>query len=214
MNTRAFDFSCPHCGQVYQLKSRRQWSEARIVDAAYEAMVAAIRKDSTPNLVVMQYSQEWRVQNILLVPRFFFTESIIEKRKPLGPQARRAGWVGCNILLRDVPPDGKLHMVINEQVLARATVREQFRRVSPIAQLSIDRRGWTLDVLRLVRNLGKTEFSLAEVYQFEGELANLHPRNRNIRPKIRQQLQFLRNLGLLEFRGQGRYSLRSPDVSG
>lgn len=207
-NTRAFDFRCPECGQLYQLKSRQGWSEERVVDAAYEAMVAAIRSDRTPNLVVMQYSPTWRVQNVLLVPRFFFTESIIEKRKPLGPQARRAGWVGCNILLGAVPAEGKLRLVADEQVLPKAVIRASFLRLSPLAQLGIERRGWTLDVLRVVQRLGRAEFSLADVYQFEDELADLHPDNRNVRPKIRQQLQTLRDLGLIEFRGRGEYALR------
>jgi type II restriction enzyme len=35
----------------------------------------------------------------------------------------------------------------------------------------------------------------------------LHPLNRNIRPKIRQQLQVMRDHGVLEFLGQGRYRI-------
>ena len=86
-------------------------------------------------------------------------------------------------------------------------VREQFQRVQPLANLGVNLRGWTLDVLKVVRRLGKREFSLAEVYQFEHELASLHPDNQNVRPKIRQQLQILRDVGLLEFEGQGHYKL-------
>jgi type II restriction enzyme len=33
----------------------------------------------------------------------------------------------------------------------------------------------------------------------------LHPQNRNIEAKIRQQLQMLRDHGLIEFLGNGRY---------
>ena len=208
-NTRAIDFRCPECGQFYQLKSRQTWSEDRIIDAAYDAMIAAIRKDETPNLVVMQYAPRWRVQNVLLVPHFFFTESMIEKRKPLGPQARRAGWVGCNILLREVPAEGKLRMVANEQVLPKASIRAGFLRLSPLARLGVESRGWTLDVLRVVQRLGVAEFSLADVYEHECELARLHPDNHNVQAKIRQQLQVLRDLGLIEFHGRGQYGLRS-----
>ncbi len=34
-----------------------------------------------------------------------------------------------------------------------------------------------------------------------------YPNNKNVRPKIRQQLQVLRDLGLIEFEGQGKYTL-------
>jgi type II restriction enzyme len=71
-----------------------------------------------------------------------------------------------------------------------------------------DQRGWTLDVLNVVRYLRKKEFSLAEVYAFEEKLSALHPANRFIRDKIRQQLQILRDLGFVEFLGRGNYRLR------
>lgn len=207
-NTRVVDFQCPVCGQLYQLKSSKTWNETRIMDAAYDAMVAAIRSDATPNLFVMQYTPDWLVRNLLLVPRFFFTESVIEKRKPLSSKARRAGWVGCNIVLGDIPTDGKLRLILNSEVIGKSEVREQFQRVQPLASLGVNLRGWTLDVLKVVRRLGKREFSLPEMYQFEHELGELHPDNQNVRPKIRQQLQILRDVGLLEFEGQGHYKLR------
>ena len=57
----------------------------------------------------------------------------------------------------------------------------------------------------MVRRLGKKEFRLAEVYAFAEELRRLHPDNRLIEPKIRQQLQRLRDLGFVEFLGEGSY---------
>lgn len=66
-------------------------------------------------------------------------------------------------------------------------------------------RGWTLDVLRIVQSFGDREFGLMEVYAFERELSKLHPDNRHIRDKIRQQLQILRDLKFVEFLGGGRY---------
>jgi hypothetical protein len=37
------------------------------------------------------------------------------------------------------------------------------------------------------------------------QLEDLHPANRHVRDKIRQQLQVLRDLGLIEFLGRGGY---------
>lgn len=84
----------------------------------------------------------------------------------------------------------------------------QYARIRRLAELDAKQRGWTLDVLNAVRSLGKTEFDLAEVYKSDGKLAKLHPANRHVREKIRQQLQVLRDLGLLEFLGDGEYRLR------
>lgn len=65
-------------------------------------------------------------------------------------------------------------------------------------------RGWLADVLRCVERLYST-FTLENVYPFEAGLVAKHPKNRNVRPKIRQQLQVLRDLGLVEFVTPGVY---------
>ncbi|MCC7292532.1 MAG: hypothetical protein IT449_10780 [Phycisphaerales bacterium] len=147
------------------------------------------------------------MRNLLLVPSFFFVESVVERRKPLGPAARRAGWVGCNILLSAIPPEGKLHLVTDGFVHSVRSVRAQYDRTRPLSGLSAAVRGWTLDVLRVVHQLGRERFTLQDVYGFEAELQRLHPRNVNIRPKLRQQLQVLRDLGFLRFSRRGSYEL-------
>ena len=86
-------------------------------------------------------------------------------------------------------------------------IRKQFSQIRIFSNLSPDVRGWTLDVLNAVRKINKAEFTLPEVYSFEPELVEAHPNNRNVRPKIRQQLQKLRDLGFLEFASPGRYRL-------
>jgi type II restriction enzyme len=209
-NTAAFDFVCHSCESRYELKASRQWNEARVLDAAYETMMEAIASDSRPHLVVMQYSEQWMVRNLLLVPSFFFTESIIEKRKPLARSARRANWVGCNILLKSVPPEGRIRLVADGRAANVKAVRDAFRSIQPISRMQVDRRGWLLDVWRCVHELGKRRFSLLDVYAAEDALSNLHPRNRNVRPKIRQQLQVLRDLGVLRFLGRGYYEFTEP----
>jgi type II restriction enzyme len=208
-NTPAIDFSCAGCDQCFQLKSLKAWNQKKIVDAGYDSMLRAIRSDRVPNLLLLQYSPDWMVMNLLLVPSVFFSESVIEKRAPLNPGARRAGWVGCNIVLDRIPQDGKIAVVSNGSTVAERQVRDEFSRVRNLAEVPPTVRGWTLDVLAAVRKLGKSRFSLQELYQFEPYLQRVHPRNQNVRPKIRQQLQLLRDLGLIEFTGSGNYVVQS-----
>ena len=59
--------------------------------------------------------------------------------------------------------------------------------------------GWKKDVFSCLLNITKDVFSLEEVYKFKKQLFRLHPENRNIKSKIRQQLQLLRDMGLIEF---------------
>jgi type II restriction enzyme len=208
-NTPAIDFTCPRCGQAFQLKSMKKWNPRKVPDAGYEAMVNAIRADRTPNLLVLHYSNNWAVENLLLIPRAFFTESVIEKRKPLSSKAQRAGWVGCNILLSEIPKDGKIEMVSAGCALPDQRVRDEFSRVRRLAELPPSLRGWTVDVLGGIRRLGKERLSLQEIYALEPEMKALHPNNKNVRPKIRQQLQVLRDVGLIEFVRPGHYILKT-----
>lgn len=208
-NTAAIDYLCPKCESSFQLKSQSHSFGSRINDAAYATMLQKIRADETPNLIALHYDiPAWRVHNAFLVPHFAFSISAIEKRPPLAKTARRAGWVGCNILLTEIPPDARIPLVTDGKPASPAAARKQYARVRPLQKLRPEMRGWTLDVLNLVRSLHKQTFSLADAYALETHLSHLHPANCHIRPKIRQQLQILRDLGLLSFLGGGHYRLR------
>ena len=171
-------------------------------------MHRAIISDETPNLFLLHYQlPQLTVENVLLIPHFAFTLSLLEKRKPLSANARRAGWVGCNFLLDRIPPDARIPIIQDGEPVSSARVRKVYEKLRPLEKLNVQKRGWTLDVLQVVKRLDKREFTLKEVYDQEEALAKLHPNNAHVRDKIRQQLQVLRDLGLLEFLGAGEYCL-------
>ncbi len=67
---------------------------------------------------------------------------------------------------------------------------------------------WVGDVRERVCRRWKPgdEFTVAQVYEFAGELGQLHPANSFVDEKIRQTLQVLRDEGLIEFLdNQGTY---------
>jgi hypothetical protein len=51
------------------------------------------------------------------------------------------------------------------------------------------------------------EFTTADAYAFTRELERLHPDNRHVKEKIRQQLQILRDAGLLLHIDRNRWRL-------
>ncbi len=207
--TPAIDFLCSNCESPYQLKSLSRPISDRIPDAAYSAMRRAIVTGNTPNLFVLSYGMDsWRVNELILVPSFVFTMSAVEKRRPLAATARRAGWIGCDIILGRIPTDAKIPVISAGKPESAAAARRHYKSLAPLSRLALNRRGWTLDVLNVVRSLGKKSFTLDEVYAHSDELAALHPDNRHVREKIRQQLQVLRDIGLVLFLGHGNY--RSP----
>ena len=91
-------------------------------------------------------------------------------------------------------------------------VRDRFRRVKPLKEIPVPQRGWTLDVLTAIRSLKAPTFSTRDAYELVPHLEALHPGNRYVREKIRQQLQVLRDTGFLVHPSRGTWSLRSPDL--
>jgi len=62
-------------------------------------------------------------------------------------------------------------------------------------------------VLGVLRVSALIRFTTADAYAFTRELEQLHPDNRHVRDKIRQQLQVLRDMGLLIHVGRGDWRL-------
>lgn len=206
---RVVDFICPKCNEIYQLKSQSHPFGNRVMDSAYQPKIEAIRTGTIPNFLFLRYDlRALRVSDLFVVPKHFMTQSIIERRKPLSERARRRGWVGSNILLGNLPADARIPIVENGHELPKAIVRNSWNRFLFLREQSVYSRGWLADVLACVRQLDQETFTLADVYAFERQLAELHPRNKHIRPKIRQQLQILRDYSIVEFLGKGIYRIR------
>ena len=67
------------------------------------------------------------------------------------------------------------------------------------------RKGLTWLVRLVYRNLPAGEFTNEQVYGFEETFQRHYPDNLNIRAKVRQQLQVLRDMGMVEHMGTGRW---------
>jgi Dam-replacing family/Dam-replacing HTH domain len=162
---------------------------------------------NNPNLLLLNYDlKSLAVVNLLIVPKHFFVREIIEERKPLAATARRAGWIGSKILLDRVPDSGKIHIVQGSVIRAKELVLAEWQRTLFLRNESPETRGWLLDVMKCVESLGKRDFTLDEVYAFERHLGDLYPGNQNVKPKIRQQLQYLRDRGFIDFVSRGKLS--------
>jgi type II restriction enzyme len=207
-NTRAIDFGCTRCNQTFQLKAQSTPLGNRVLDGAYSALMSALRSDMAPNLFLLHYDRVmWSVINLTLVPHFAFPPSAVECRKPLSPAARRAGWVGCFIVLGRIPYDAQIEVVRDGEPVEPKIVRAQYQKLLPLRQIAVPNRGWTLEVLNLARSLGKIEFTNADIYARADELRSRYPQNRHVTDKIRQQLQVLRDTGFLTHSSRGTWRL-------
>jgi type II restriction enzyme len=210
-NAPVKDFVCPNCDENFELKSQRRKFGAKVVDGAYRTMIDRLKSNSNPNLLLLHYDHnKLIVRDLIFVPKFFFVPEMISARRPLPPSARRAGWIGCNILLNTIPDSGRIYMVRDCDVLPAKYVFEKLNRSQFLADSkNLDSKRWLLSVMKCIDSLQRQSFNIQDIYQFEDELHEIYPENNNIRAKIRQQLQFLRDKGYIDFLGNGSYKLLS-----
>lgn len=205
-NKPVADFYCPACKSQFELKSKDGMLLNKINDGAYSVMLDRITGMDNPDFFFMSYMRKnWTVRDFFFVPKHFFTPEIIEVRKPLAPTARRAGWVGCNILLNKIPIAGRIPIIENGIVVDRKSVLRKVDKAERLVVNNINARGWLFDILSCVDRIPNADFTLSQMYAFAEELSAKHPENNNVKPKSRQQLQLLRDRGIIEFVRHGEY---------
>lgn len=208
-NKPVADFHCKKCVEDFELKSKNGKIGKKVSSGAYSQMIKRINSLEKPNFFFMGHVDLLRVNDFFVIPKHFFVSEIIEKRKPLAKTARRAGWMGSNILFSKIPKAGQIFYVEDGREIPKSEVLEKWQKTAFLKRIKkADAKGWILDIMNCIDGLNKKNFTLAEVYAFENDLKIIHPENKNIRPKIRQQLQLLRDRGYLDFVGDGTYRLR------
>jgi type II restriction enzyme len=205
-NSPVADFYCANCLQEYELKSSKGLLSNKIVDGAYHTMIKRIEADNNPNFFFLTYNKSnWSVKDFLIIPKHYFVSDLIEKRKPLSENARRAGWTGCNILLEKIPSSGRIFLVKNSEVIKRNLVIEKWKETEFLKNVNPKYRGWLIDILNCIDLIPNETFKLDDIYKFEIDLKKKYPNNNFIKDKIRQQLQLLRDKGVIEFISRGSY---------
>ena len=206
-NQKANDFFCEFCKNDFQLKSSKKPIDKKIVDGEFNTMVSVIQRGKAPNFVILHYStDDWVVKSLTMIPKFFVTFSMLEQREPLSQSARRAGWTGCNFLLDKLPKEGKITIINKEIIEDKNEVNRIWRKMFFLANKKPEFRGWTSDVLKIVQEQNQF-FTLNDIYKYEKYFKELHPENNNIKAKIRQQLQILRDNNILKFKNRGIYEV-------
>src|SRR3989344_4277896 len=205
-NKPVADFYCEKCSEDFELKSKKGRFSKKVSAGAYSKLIERINSASKPNFFFMVYLESLLVNNFFVIPKHFFISEIIEKRKPLRETARRAGWIGSNILFSKIPNAGHVFYIKNGKVISKKQVLEKWQKTIFLKKITkTDKKGWVLDIMNCIDSLNKKEFFLQDIYDFEPDLKVIHPENKHIKDKIRQQLQFLRNKGYLKFTSPGNY---------
>jgi len=208
-NTKVSDFLCKKCFENYEQKASKNKFKKKVLSSEYFALVKRLKSLDKPHFFFLHYLEEnYLVNDFFVVPKYFFIPEIIEKRKALSEKAKRSGWVGSYILFSKIPNSGKIYYIEDGREFSKKEILRKWRKTAFLKNIKKDElKGWILDIMNCIDAIDKKEFSLQDVYKFEKDLAFIHPDNKHIKDKIRQQLQFLRDKGYLNFISRGKYGL-------
>ena len=166
-NKPVADFYCKKCSEEYELKSKNGTVGKKIIDGAYSTMIERLKSSNNPNFFFLTYDKStFEIRNFLTIPKYFFVPSIIEKRKALNITARRAGWIGCNIDISNIPELGKIFYVRDGVTKSKNEVLDKWNKTEFVkSTYDVEAKGWMLDILMCIERIKKPEFSLDEVYK-------------------------------------------------
>lgn len=143
--------------------------------------------------------------NFFVIPKHFLTIEYIDKRKPLSSNAKRFGWIGCNILIGEIPLSGCIYFIKNQEIEKKENIINRWNNTLFLKEKE-NLKGWTLEIMKCIDKIETEEFSLKDVCKFEYYLTTKYPNNKHIKDKIRQQLQYLRDKGYLTYvNNNGKY---------
>ena len=203
-NKPVSDFFCPQCDEQFELKSKKGYSVGTsVADGAYHTMLERISSDTNPNFFFLSYREtDYAVQQLVLVPKHFITAQMIVPRKKGIPN--RPDYIMCSMNLGTLPEQGKIILIDREKVVEPELVLQKWQQTLFLRQQKTERKGWLLAIMKCIDRLPE-KFTLKQMYEFEILLKHQFPDNNHIKDKIRQQLQVLRDKGIIEFTGRGQY---------
>ena len=111
-------------------------------------------------------------------------------------------------ILQSIPKERKPKFELKDKELFKKVSEEDIevdRYEGGVESIQNNLSGWVKDVFDVLNEISLDVFKLNDVYKYEDRLKSIHPRNQYVRDKIRQQLQMLRDLGLLQFLDRGVY---------
>lgn len=203
-NCQQADFACPSCSEIYVLKYRNSPISDRLPIGAYQPMIQKVESLKNPNFLFLQYDRkELRIQNLFLIPRYFFCADTIERCQPLSNPTRRRGWVGCNILLNRVPAEGYIYVVENGTEYVMQEVLQNRKQTNFMRAYKPRAREWMIDMLNLIQD---KEFTVEEMCAYAPIMEIRYAGITDAELRIKKVLQILRDNGIIVFIGNGKYA--------
>ncbi len=193
------DFRCPACREEFRLKSARGAIGDKVAENAYISTLKGVKRLKNPNYLFLSRGER-RVAELYIVPKYFLLPETVTKRPPKGD-----GRVGCYINYGIIPEQGKVAVVRNGVQINKQEVMRRVCQANALKEDDIAVRGRLFDILNIVNSFENPVFTLEEICAYSDSLKKKHIDCGDIRDMIRDQLQIMRDRGIIEFVASGLY---------
>ncbi len=110
-NEKSKDIICKNCNQKFQIKAKKFTKKDnddvknshtfKTIGGDYNTTISNLHQNI--DYIIVQYDKNTNhIKNILYIPFENINTTNILQRKPLGPNAKRAGWQGCYFMFSNV----------------------------------------------------------------------------------------------------------------
>ncbi|MBR5647896.1 restriction endonuclease [Candidatus Saccharibacteria bacterium] len=198
-NNKCTDYYCKKCNEDFELKTiNGKFPKGKMNGASYKATLEKINSDKSSHWILLEHNN-FTVNRLTFIPKFFFYDEMIEPRKELSKTAKRHGWQGCKISLNMIPSFGKISYIKNNKEVDDKIINYKLEKASGFKNANLKNKNWKLEILSLIDSVPETVFSASDLYEYIPALEEKHPDNHNIDAKIRETLQQLRDEGYVKF---------------
>jgi type II restriction enzyme len=108
-NEPSKDLVCNNCGQRYQIKAansktkKNDDNSMKIMGGEYSTTINNINQEIDYLIIIYENNTNtYKIKNIYYIKKENITTNCIVPRKPLSQNAKRAGWQGCYIMLKNI----------------------------------------------------------------------------------------------------------------
>ena len=198
-NNKCADYYCKKCNEDFELKTiNGKFPKGKMNGSGYKTTLDKIKSDKSSHWILLEHNN-YIVNGLTFIPKYFFYDEMIEPRKKLSETAKRHGWQGCRIALNMIPSFGKISYIKNNKEVDKKIIEYKLGKASIFKKSNLKNKNWKLVVLSIVDSIPETIFSANDLYEFIPMLEKKYHDNHNIDAKIRETLQQLRDEGYIKF---------------
>lgn len=198
-NNKCSDFYCDNCNEDFELKSKKgKFAKTKITGSSHKATIKKLKQNKF-HLILLERNER-KVTGLTFIPKNFFYDEMIEKRKPL-----KDGRVQCMIRVELIPSFAKIQYVRDGEEVEKKIIQYKLDKIKEFKNIDPQNKSWKLFLLSIIDKIPENIFSFKDLQKIYNDKENkkvikkLFPNNKSIEGTVLKELQKLRDQKYIKF---------------